>query len=419
VDDEYYYTRRRWLEHRRALGLPDDDDPAMCRRSMVFEQQARPSLTSLDPPPSYFADSSGLSNGTPSLYVSSRDERASIDSGNDEKEAVRSFTSEEAITPSCQSVNGTEEAAEVDVVDMQQQFIDWDFAYDSAGHHRSVQDSEGGDMDSVQGNTSSTDQQQGLPPPRHLLRRHQMSTSLDSLPAGTVGAVAIDKHGNLAAATSTGGITNKFPGRLGDTPMPGAGFWAEYWKENAQHLRVHKAGTWQDSSSSKKEEPVVLDKPSRTSGRSGVLCNWIKWVFCTKEQIQETRHEEEAIEQATNCQQPIKMAESIEKPVLFDRGRSGQYRGVALSGTGTGDYFLRCSFASLVVHRMRFLGEGVDVAGSRAVAEMGEIGGVGGAICIDNSGSVSFPMNSATMNRGYITNGGSPKVAIYAHEECL
>lgn len=40
---------------------------------------------------------------------------------------------------------------------------------------------------------------------------------------GTVGAVAMDAHGNLAVGTSTGGITGKFVGRIGDTPIIGAG----------------------------------------------------------------------------------------------------------------------------------------------------------------------------------------------------
>jgi beta-aspartyl-peptidase (threonine type) len=43
---------------------------------------------------------------------------------------------------------------------------------------------------------------------------------------GTVGAVGLDKDGNLAAATSTGGTTNKMPGRIGDTPVIGAGTYA-------------------------------------------------------------------------------------------------------------------------------------------------------------------------------------------------
>lgn len=43
---------------------------------------------------------------------------------------------------------------------------------------------------------------------------------------GTVGAVAMDAQGNLAAATSTGGMTNKWPGRVGDSPLIGAGCYA-------------------------------------------------------------------------------------------------------------------------------------------------------------------------------------------------
>lgn len=44
---------------------------------------------------------------------------------------------------------------------------------------------------------------------------------------GTVGAVALDSSGKLAAATSTGGMFNKHPGRVGDSPLVGAGFYAD------------------------------------------------------------------------------------------------------------------------------------------------------------------------------------------------
>jgi len=44
---------------------------------------------------------------------------------------------------------------------------------------------------------------------------------------GTVGCVALDRQGRLAAATSTGGLTGKQPGRVGDTPIIGAGTWAD------------------------------------------------------------------------------------------------------------------------------------------------------------------------------------------------
>ena len=49
----------------------------------------------------------------------------------------------------------------------------------------------------------------------------------NSKPIGTVGAVACDYFGNIAAATSTGGMTNKKFGRIGDTPIIGAGTYAD------------------------------------------------------------------------------------------------------------------------------------------------------------------------------------------------
>lgn len=55
---------------------------------------------------------------------------------------------------------------------------------------------------------------------------------------GTVGAVAIDSQGNLAAATSTGGLTNKQVGRVGDSPIIGAGCYA-----NNQTVAVSATGT--------------------------------------------------------------------------------------------------------------------------------------------------------------------------------
>ena len=43
----------------------------------------------------------------------------------------------------------------------------------------------------------------------------------------TIGAVALDAEGHLAAATSTGGIQHKLKGRVGDSPLPGAGLYAD------------------------------------------------------------------------------------------------------------------------------------------------------------------------------------------------
>jgi L-asparaginase / beta-aspartyl-peptidase len=58
-------------------------------------------------------------------------------------------------------------------------------------------------------------------------RGERVSDLVPPASQGTVGAVALDADGNLAAATSTGGMTNKRPGRVGDSPIIGAGTYAK------------------------------------------------------------------------------------------------------------------------------------------------------------------------------------------------
>jgi len=56
---------------------------------------------------------------------------------------------------------------------------------------------------------------------------HDASYGAVERTSGTVGAVARDGRGHVAAATSTGGMTNKRPGRVGDSPLIGCGTWAD------------------------------------------------------------------------------------------------------------------------------------------------------------------------------------------------
>lgn len=56
---------------------------------------------------------------------------------------------------------------------------------------------------------------------------HPPGTAPDVLSHGTVGACVLDAQGRLAAATSTAGVFGKMPGRVGDTPIPAAGTWAD------------------------------------------------------------------------------------------------------------------------------------------------------------------------------------------------
>ncbi|MDE3058496.1 MAG: isoaspartyl peptidase/L-asparaginase [Bacteroidota bacterium] len=62
--------------------------------------------------------------------------------------------------------------------------------------------------------------------PERLKQLHEMQKKIKEGNHGTVGCVVLDEYGNLAAGTSTGGMTNKMPGRIGDSPLIGDGTYA-------------------------------------------------------------------------------------------------------------------------------------------------------------------------------------------------
>ncbi len=72
---------------------------------------------------------------------------------------------------------------------------------------------------------------------RHSLRMRRFLKDHPEYAGGTVGATAVDSNGILAAATSTGGVTLKLVGRVGDSPIPGAGNYA------SRHVAVSATGT--------------------------------------------------------------------------------------------------------------------------------------------------------------------------------
>lgn len=139
---------------------------------------------------------------------------------------------------------------------------------------------------------------------------------------GTVGAVALDKRGELAAGTSTGGLTNKYYGRVGDSPIIGAGTYAN------------------DAS----------------------------------------------------C---------------------------GVSGTGTGEYFIRLGLAKTVSDLMLYKGMPLAAAADQAVMhDLTALGGAdtGGAIAMDKEGHIAMPFNTEGMYRGYIDTTGKLVVKIYQDE---
>lgn len=101
---------------------------------------------------------------------------------------------------------------------------------------------------------------------------------------GTVGAVALDRHGNLAAATSTGGMTNKKFGRIGDAPIIGAGTYAdnescavsatghgEYFIRNVVAYDICALVKYRGMSLRDAADEVVMKKLVEQKGEGGVI----------------------------------------------------------------------------------------------------------------------------------------------------
>ncbi|HEV2333045.1 MAG TPA: isoaspartyl peptidase/L-asparaginase [Gammaproteobacteria bacterium] len=139
---------------------------------------------------------------------------------------------------------------------------------------------------------------------------------------GTVGAVALDSRGELAAGTSTGGLTNKYYGRVGDSPIIGAGTYAN----------------------------------------------------------------------DTTC---------------------------GVSGTGTGEYFIRLDAAKTISDLMLYKGMPLAQAADQVIMhDLVQLGGMdtGGAIAMDKDGDIAMPFNTEGMYRAYIDTAGHEVVKIYRDE---
>jgi beta-aspartyl-peptidase (threonine type) len=103
-------------------------------------------------------------------------------------------------------------------------------------------------------------------------------------PHDTVGAVAIDRSGNIAVATSTGGTPNKLPGRIGDSPLIGSGAYADSliggasstgWGESLMKVLLAKTtvdfiARKQTAKQAAKNAIKLLH--DRVDGRGGVIC---------------------------------------------------------------------------------------------------------------------------------------------------
>ncbi|KAF5854116.1 hypothetical protein GGP41_006937 [Bipolaris sorokiniana] len=217
-------------------------------------------------------------------------------------------------------------------------------------------------------------------------------------PLGTCGAVVVDSYGTVCTATSTGGLTNKVDGRIGDTPTIGAGFWAEEWYEDAAVAKMLYQPVPQ--------AVAPMDKLSR-GDLYGVLDGCLSTLGSSS-----SRQTAPTPSQDNKEPTPIRHA-------------------VGLSGTGNGDSFLRTSAARTTAAKSRFSSQSLSDATTWMVGRGGELQksagnrwdgvheGVGGIIGIElvgNKVQVVQDYNCGGMFRAWTEENGSLKCSIFRED---
>lgn len=118
--------------------------------------------------------------------------------------------------------------------------------------------------------------------PKTRAKREERLQRMDKM--GTVGCVAIDKNGNIAAGTSTGGMDNKKFGRIGDTPIIGAGTYAnnntcgvsctghgEYFIKNAVAYDMSALFEYEEMGAKEAAEHIINDKLKSQKAAGGLI----------------------------------------------------------------------------------------------------------------------------------------------------
>ncbi|EKV16296.1 Asparaginase, putative [Penicillium digitatum] len=163
------------------------------------------------------------------------------------------------------------------------------------------------------------------------------------LSQGTVGCVCLDQWGNLAVATSTGGLTNKLPGRIGDTPTLGAGFWAEAWDE------IVPGG----------DEAVTED-----SSVGGLLRDARNWLGdCMPSFLRDQALFLYSSLSGDGSSRQLDLGSGKTCHIYQPSAQYSHRRAVAVSGTGNGDSFLRVAAARTVAAMLRFSPPGRFLSG--------------------------------------------------------
>ncbi|KAF2263093.1 N-terminal nucleophile aminohydrolase [Lojkania enalia] len=224
------------------------------------------------------------------------------------------------------------------------------------------------------------------------------------IPLGTCGAVVLDRFGTICVATSTGGLTNKLPGRIGDTPTIGAGFWAEEWFEESTTSPIKMVYQTLPQLTS------PLNKLSR-GDLAGLLGDCLPST---------SPH----VSSASVSALPIIERQPDTKPTPTRHA-------VAMSGTGNGDTFLRMAACRTTAAKAHFTPTSLSTAITWMTGPGGELQksagdrwghvheGVGGIIGIELAGEkaeVVWDYNCGGMFRAWTEEDGSQKCLIFREE---
>ena len=220
------------------------------------------------------------------------------------------------------------------------------------------------------------------------------------LPQGTVGAVVLDRFGTIAVATSTGGLTNKLCGRIGDTPSLGAGFWAEEWEEEEELVQPSQLPS---SPQMIYEQPSPPDHSPFDQFSRGDVFGLISDCLPTSS--------------PSGARSQQRQQKLQEKPKKIRHT-------VAMSGTGNGDSFLRLNAVRTVAAMSRFSSPNLNLQKcvSQMVGPDGELqksagdrwgktgegeGGIIGIELKDQESAIVWDFNCGGMFRAFIDDDGN------------
>ncbi|MCJ1446985.1 MAG: hypothetical protein MMC23_007493 [Stictis urceolatum] len=227
------------------------------------------------------------------------------------------------------------------------------------------------------------------------------------LPQGTVGCVALDREGVLCVATSTGGLTNKLPGRIGDTPTLGAGFWAEEWV--APPLL---------------ERPIPQQSPAVPSINS-LLPDSVKASLSSC--LPHVAHYAGISSVYEDDEEGLGGFTYSEKTSL--EPSSGTVHGAAISGTGNGDSFLRTAAVRTAIAASRFApSRSLQKAVTETAGPEGDLqrsagdrwgktgegeGGMIGIESVSGKGRIVADFNCGGMFRVWIDDTGKERMMVF------